>query len=62
MTTKQHNLHLTDDEREALIDTLQSVLKDLSYEIADTDSFDFREGIKAKRDLITKVVSQLEAS
>ena len=28
MTTKQHDLHLTDEEREILINTLESVMTD----------------------------------
>jgi hypothetical protein len=59
---KEHKLILTDSERGALVEVLQSYLSDLSYEIADTDSHDFREGLKSKRALLEKVVAQLQAS
>ena len=60
--TKEHKLHLTDDERQALIDTLESYLSDMRYEIADTDNFDFRQELKSKEALLEKVVSQLKAA
>ena len=59
---KEHKLVLTDAEREALVNALQSYLSDLRYEIADTDSHDFREGLKAKRVLLEKVVTQLQSA
>lgn len=62
MTTQQHDIRLTTEQRTALIDALESALKDLSYEISDTDSHDFREGLKAKRDLLNGIMQQLQAS
>jgi hypothetical protein len=52
-------LDLTKGEAEILKEALQKLLKDLSYEIADTDSKDFRDGLKARRDVIAKVEGAL---
>jgi hypothetical protein len=56
------HLELTDTEAAVLRETIQSVLKDLSYEIADTDSQDFREGLKSRRNVLVKVEQALSAS
>ncbi len=48
-------LELSDQERQILDETLQSYLSDLSYEIADTDLYDFREQLKAKRAVLEKI-------
>lgn len=51
-------IHLDLDtlEQKTLMETLESYLSDLSYEIADTDQFDFREKLKAKRDVLNKIL------
>ena len=49
------HLDLTKTEADILKEELQRLLKDLSYEIADTDSKDFRDGLKAKRDVLAKL-------
>lgn len=56
------HLELSDLEAEALQQALQKMLKDLSYEIADTDSKDFRDGLKAKRDVLARIEQTLSAS
>jgi len=48
-------LELTEVEAELLKEVLQQVLKDLSYEIADTDSQDFRDQLKFRRDALAKM-------
>ncbi len=55
-------LTLAADEVEVLRDLLESSLKDLSYEIADTDQADFREKLKAKREQLISVLNQLKNS
>ncbi len=52
-------LDLTNEEAETLRETIQSTLKNLSYEIADTDSMDYREGLKQKRDVLARLEQQL---
>ncbi len=52
-------LQLSTPQAEALQQTLESVLADLSYEIANTDKQSFREGLKAHRDRLTEVLALL---
>ena len=55
-------IDLTNDERSILIDVLESALSDLRMEIADTDQMDFREALKVRRDVLTRVLRALGAS
>ena len=48
-------IELSDQEKQVLDETLQSYLSDLSYEIADTDLYDFREQLKAKKAILEKI-------
>ena len=50
------HLDLDATEQKILADTLQNYLSDLSYEIADTDRLEFREELKAKRDVLNKIL------
>ena len=59
MTTKTH-LTLSAEERDALLEALQSLLADLRYEISDTDSHDFKEGLKTRKHLLESVAEQLQ--
>lgn len=54
-------LDLNADECRDLVDTLDNVLSDLSYEIADTDSYDYRTGLKSRRDRLKAVRDRLAA-
>lgn len=54
------HLDLDDQEREILDETLKSYLSDLSYEIADTDSQDYREQLKARRVVLEKIKAALD--
>ncbi len=54
-------LDLNAQEKEYLIEALESYLSDLRYEIADTDSMDFREQLKAKKNALEKVLAALQA-
>ncbi len=53
-------LTLTDEQQKILSDVLESVLGDLSYEIADTDSSTFKAGLKEKRDELKAIAKLLE--
>lgn len=55
-------LELSNDQAETLAAVLQSELSDLRYEIANTDSLDFRETLKLKKAVLMHVVEQLAAS
>ena len=54
------HLDLDEQERQILNETLQSYLSDLNYEIADTDGHDYREQLKARREVLKKIKEALE--
>jgi len=54
------NLELTKEEKDILAMVLESYLSDLRMEIADTDSMDFRESLKKKKDVLKKVLETLQ--
>jgi len=56
------HLNLNIEEREAIINVLESYLSNLRYEIADTDSMKFRNGLKEKKVLLTKLLNTLRQS
>lgn len=53
------DLTLSDEDAELLRDVLDSVCRDLSYEIADTDSYEFRQDLKARRERLRGVLDEL---
>jgi hypothetical protein len=53
-------LPLTREESDTLREVIESYLSDLRMEIADTDSMDFREGLKQRERFLTKLLKQLE--
>ena len=53
---------MTRAEAAALRDILSSYLSDLRMEIADTDSMQFREGLKGQEALLRKLLEQLDAA
>lgn len=53
---------LTNEEKELLSDVLSSTLKNLSYEIADTDAYDYREGLKKRRDALQKLKHAIDTA
>ncbi len=50
---------LDDDEARVLVDVLESKLRDLSYEISDTDTREFKDQLKSRRELLRRVLSEL---
>ena len=52
-------LDLSEEETETLKEVLESYLSDLRMEIADTDNYDFREMLKARKALLIRVVKAL---
>jgi hypothetical protein len=53
-------IELTNDESTALVDILDSYLSDLRMEVADTDSKDLRDDLKAREQFITVLLSKLQ--
>jgi hypothetical protein len=52
-------LNLTAEEAAMLSEVLTSYLSDLRMEIADTDSQDFREGLKKTEVLLKRIIQDL---
>ena len=55
-------LDLKDDEARLLQEFVKSTLSNLSYEISDTDTKNFRDALKAKRDMLARVDEALTAA
>jgi hypothetical protein len=55
-------LELSPNEAATLRDVLASYLSDLRMEIADTDSMDFREGLKEREALLKRLMQQLQGT
>ena len=55
-------LELTPEEIETFKDVLENYISDLSMEIADTDKKDFRESLKARKNLIIKIIQKLKGT
>lgn len=53
---------LPPEEATLLREVLESYLSDLRMEIADTDSMDFREGLKRQEDFLKRFLRQLPAT
>lgn len=53
------DVELTPEERGHLAEALESYLSDLRMEIADTDSYDFRQGLKRRKETLQKVLGAL---
>lgn len=53
---------MTQAEAVALREILSGYLSDLRMEIADTDSMQFREGLKGQEALLKKLLGQLDAA
>jgi hypothetical protein len=52
-------LDLTPEERAQLVEVLTSALSDLRMEIANTDSQDFRDGLKVRKNVLLKVLTAI---
>ena len=56
------HLDLSAEEARLLREFLESALSNLSYEISDTATKDFRDALKAKRDVLARVKESLESA
>ncbi len=54
-------IELSAPEAEELSGILENYLSDLRMEIVDTESQEFREGLKKRKDLVTRLLEQLKA-
>jgi hypothetical protein len=55
-------IELTREQEEELEMALSSYLSDLRMEIADTDSYDFRQALKQRKTLLNQVLERLTAA
>jgi hypothetical protein len=53
-------LELDKTEIEILTEVLGSVISELGYEIANTDSLDYRDGLKDKKAGLTAILQRLQ--
>jgi hypothetical protein len=53
------SLELSKEEKDALVDVLESYISDLRMEMADTDSSFFREELKAKKTILAGILDRL---
>ena len=56
------DLELSDEEREILKEVLASAVSDLRAEIADTERLAYRDMLKRRRDLLTRLIIALDAA
>lgn len=55
-------IDLNKEEQEILKDVLENYLSDLRQEISATDLHDFKEMLKARKEVVTKVLNALTES
>ena len=55
------DLHLDTNQTVMLCDTLDSTLRDLRFEIADTDNARFKAGLRDRERTIRSILEQLRA-
>ncbi len=54
-------IELTAGEADKLSEILENYLSDLRMEIVDTESQEFRDGLKRTKELVMRVIDQLKA-
>lgn len=52
-------LELNPEEQQLLVEVLDSTVSDLGMEIADTDQKDYREALKKRKAVLTKILNSL---
>ncbi len=57
-----YRLALEQNEKETLTEVLESKLSNLRYEIADTDLYDFKQGLKERKSLLMSILEKLTES
>ncbi len=53
-------LDLSEEERQILLEVLETALSDLRMEIADTDRMEFREMLKERKAVLSKAIEALQ--
>ncbi len=55
-------IELSQEEQATLIEMLEACITDLHSEIHHTDSYDYKEDLKKRRDILVKLHNQLQHS
>ena len=55
------HLDLTTEEQQTLVYLLEECISDLRMEIVDTDSVDYKEMLKHRKQVLTKLLQALQA-
>jgi hypothetical protein len=55
-------LQLTDEEQNVLTTLLEEDIPELRYEIGNTDSYDYRQGLKNKEQVLKAILAQLRGA
>jgi hypothetical protein len=55
-------LKLTDEEQDVLTKLLEEDIPELRYEIGNTDSYDYRQGLKNKEQVLKAILAQLRGT
>lgn len=55
-------LQLTDEEQDVLTVLLEGDISDLRYEIGNTDSYDYRQGLKHKEQVLKAILAKLRGA
>jgi hypothetical protein len=53
-------LELNEHENKVLTEMIESAISDLGYEIANTDSADYRDGLKDKKTVAAAILQRLQ--
>lgn len=54
------NLNINQEEKRILVETLESCISDLRMEIVDTDSLSYREKLKVKKRVLSKLLHSID--
>jgi hypothetical protein len=55
-------IELTQEEHELLVEVLDEFLSDLRMEIADTDSADYKDGLRHEKSVIVELITKIKAA
>ena len=53
-------LELSSEERDVLVKQLEEDIPELRYEIGNTDSYDYRQGLKHKEEVLKAVLAKVK--
>ena len=54
------NLDITDEEKQYLVECVEAFIGELGPQISNTESYDFRNRLKAQRTALEKILGQLK--